>query len=247
MSRSTRLRPISKDRMSRKQPASSRPGRRVEDPKEAYTSEQLAEVGAIILLWNQAKSFIDWLIYIAINPPLYLFWDITRRFKGVAAKVELLRVAADRNEILTDDAKGMIKITLDGVIEYKRLRDNIAHSVPFDLDKGIAHTFKYGTDMTQTLVTMPALSGLYQRLSLLMEELREVDILYRIGHPDKRRRPMRVVSGRHEPLREVDVQERSAQALHRRRERLSLTPLPEFPDEGEGHSLAEDTEPPLHF
>jgi hypothetical protein len=45
--------------MSRRQPKTSRPGRRVEDPKEAYTVAQLAEVGAIALMWNQIDNFLD--------------------------------------------------------------------------------------------------------------------------------------------------------------------------------------------
>jgi hypothetical protein len=232
----------SPQRMTRRQPSASRPGRRVEDPKEAYTNEQLAEVGAIILLWNQVETFLDWLIYITTNPPLYLFWDVARRFKGVSAKVELIRIAADRNKILTEDAKKLIKTTLDAVVEYKRLRDNIAHSVPYDLDKGIAHTYKYGTDMMQTIVTVPALNGLYLRLKLLMNELRDVDIMFRIGHPEERRRPFRIEHGRHEQLRPQDVQERAMEALQRQKERLSLPPLPEFPDESEGHPLTEDAE-----
>jgi hypothetical protein len=139
--------PTSPHRMTRKQSFSSQPGRRAEDPKEAYAIEQLAEVGAIILLWNQIEAFLDLLIYTAINPPTYLIWDVSRRLRGVTARTELLHLAADRNKILSEDAKKMIKTTLDAVLEYKRLRDNIAHSMPYDIDKGIAHSFRYGTDM----------------------------------------------------------------------------------------------------
>jgi hypothetical protein len=149
--------------MSRKQPPDARPGRRVEDPKEAYSTEQLAEVGAIILIWNQIDTLIDWLVHIALRLPLLLFWDVVRRINGMNAKVQLLRLAAERSEILNDTARKHIKITFDAVVEYKRYRDNIAHSVPYDIDKGIVHTFKNGTEMTQTLVTLQALSGLYTR------------------------------------------------------------------------------------
>jgi hypothetical protein len=96
--------PINKDRMSRRQPKTSRPGRRVEDPKEAYTVAQLAEVGAIALIWNQIDNFLDWLLHIALRTPLNLHWDIARRIRGSYAKVELLRLAADRAKILTDEA-----------------------------------------------------------------------------------------------------------------------------------------------
>ena len=49
--------------MSRKKPPHAKPGRRVEDPKQAYTTEQLAEVGAIVLIWNQ----IDGLYQVSVS------------------------------------------------------------------------------------------------------------------------------------------------------------------------------------
>src|SRR5205085_7983966 len=162
-------------RMTRKQSSASPPGVRPEDPKEAYTTVQLAEVGAVVLLWNQVETFLDLLIYTALNPPI---WDVSRHLRGVTARIKLLRLAADRNEILSDDAKRMIKTTLDAVQEYEKLRNNIAHSMPYDIDKGIAHSFTYDTDMVQTVVTLPALSGLYLRLKMLMNELREANVLF---------------------------------------------------------------------
>jgi hypothetical protein len=47
--------------MSRKLRKDAKPGRRPEDPKEAYTQEQLAQVGAIALIWNQIElsEFLD--------------------------------------------------------------------------------------------------------------------------------------------------------------------------------------------
>jgi hypothetical protein len=64
----------------------------------------------------------------------------------------LLRLYTERNDVLNDDARQAIKITLDRIAEYKRYRDNIAHSVPYDIDKGIAHTVKYGAELMQQLV-----------------------------------------------------------------------------------------------
>jgi hypothetical protein len=243
MSRSRRPNPATKARMSRKQPEGAQPGRRPEDPKDAYSAEQLAEVGAIVLLWNQIEAFIDFLTFIALRPRISLFWDITRRLRGISARVELLRLAADRNKILTSTEKQIIKTALDGVIEYKRYRDNIAHSMPYDADKGIAHSFKYGSELVQTLVTMPALTGLYMRMKLLMDELREVDMLYRIADDDETRRPRGARHDPRSPLYGSVAPSRTALALQRQKERLSLEPLPEFPDEDEGHSLMEDTEP----
>jgi hypothetical protein len=228
--------------MSRKQPSDSKPGRRVEDPKEAYTAEQLVEVGAIILIWNQIETFVDFLIYISLRPPVVMVFDVARRISGIRAKVELLRLYAERSDILNDEARKLIKITLDGVLEYKSYRDNIAHSVPYDIDKGIVHMFKYGAEMVQTLVTIDALCGLYRRLKLLLDELRDVDLLYRLSDE---RGAFSVYPEEADPLerrRTRDVPIQTAQLRARQKRRLSLPPLPRFPDEG--ISLSEESEVP---
>ena len=158
------------------------------------------------------------------------------------AKVDLLRRCAERSRILDDDAKKYIKITLDAVNEYKGYWDNLTHSMPFDINRGIVHTFKYGTEMTQTLVTQDALNGVYLRLKLLLDELRELDLLYRLAdetgafavYPDER-----------DPIkrrRRRDVPIQTARLRECQKERLSLPQLPQFPDEGV--SLREDPEAP---
>ena len=135
----------------------------------------------------------------------------------------------------------MIKTTLDAVQEYEKFRNNIAHSMPYDIDKGIAHSYTYDTDMVQTIVTLPALNGLYLHLKMLIHELREVLVLFLFGHPDEQKRPYRLlIRDRRVLPGPQDVQERALGALRLQKERLSLPPLPEFPDEAEGHPLTED-------
>jgi hypothetical protein len=222
-------------RMTRKHSFGPPPVPQPWDPKEAYTTEQLAEVGAVILLWNQVEGLLDLLIYTAQNPPI---WDVSRHLRGVPARIKLLRLAADRNEILLDDAKNMIKTTLDAVQEYEKLRNNIAHSMPYDIEKGIAHGYTYDTDMAQTIVTVPALNGLYLRLKMLIYELREAHVLFLFAHPDEQRRPYRLLArDQRVPPGPQDVEERTLGALRLQKKRLSLPPLPEFPDEAEGHPL----------
>jgi hypothetical protein len=223
--------PTNKDRMSRKQPKTSRPGRRVEDPKKAYTFEQLAEVGAIALIWNQIDNFLDWLLHIALKTPLMLHWEIARRIRGSYAKVELLRIAAARAKILTDEARECIKYTLDGVVECNRHRDNIIHSMPYDLDKGIAHAFKHHTDMVQTLVTEGALTGLYQRMKLILDELREVDLLYRLADEEGAKAVYPEIRDPIARRYTRDVPLQTAQTRARQKARKALPPLPKFPDE----------------
>src|SRR5262249_13406643 len=96
MSKSIRPKESPPVRMSRKQPQSSRPGRRFGTPKELFSNAQLAEIGAIVLIWNQIDTMLDWLTHIALKTPLMLFWHVARRLRGVDAKVEILRLASSR-------------------------------------------------------------------------------------------------------------------------------------------------------
>jgi len=218
--------PSAPQRMSRKLAKDAKPGRRPEDPKEAYTQEQLAEVGAIALIWNQIDNFLNFLIYIALQPPLYMLWEVGRRLRGTHAKIELLRIAAERSKLLNDEARECIKYTLDGVVECNRHRDKLIHSFPFDTDKGIVSAFKHHTDIVQMLVKTGALSGLYQRMKLILDELREIDLLYRLADEDGARA---VYPEERDPLerrRIRDVPMQTAQAQARQSKRKALPPLP---------------------
>jgi hypothetical protein len=225
--------PTSKARMSRKQPRDSYPGRRVENPKEAYSAVQLEEVGAITLLWNQVEGFLDFLLYVTwLHHSTHYFWEITDRIAAIDKKIDLLRIYAANSKILNDAARNAIKTTLDGVSEYRKYRDNIVHSVPFDIEKGIAHRRNRRVELTQTLMTYEALSALFLRLRLLLDELREVDLLYLLADEPG---AMAVYAGRvADPLaqrRVRDVPIQTARVLECQKARLSLPPLPEFPEE----------------
>jgi hypothetical protein len=85
--------------------------------------------------------------------------------------------------------------------------------------------------MVQTLVTDGALAGLYQRMKLILYELREVDLLYRLADEEGARAvypELRDPAARRR-TRDVPVQTKQTQA--RQKTRKELAPLPLFPDE----------------
>jgi hypothetical protein len=130
------------------------------------------------------------------------------------------------------------------VVDCKRYRDDIIHSVPFDIDKGIAHAFKHHTDVVQTLVTEGALNGLYSRMKLILDELREIDLLYRLADEEGAKLAYR--REELDPLerrRTRDVPGQTARCQEVQKARRSLPPLPKFPDEDEAPSEMEDKVP----
>lgn len=219
-----------KHRMKRPQPPDAKAGRHVHDIKQAYTNEQLIEVGAIALTWNQIDFQIDFLLLVVLKMPIGLWLEVTKRINGMDGKIEILRLRSNQSSILTNEAKSTIKLSLDAVAEYKKYRDAIVHSIPFDIDRGIAQRIGSRAETTQILLTIEALRGLYDRLVILRDELGQIDLLYRLTdekgaaaiyqHADDPRRLRRT----------RDVPTATALAQKIQNQRLSLRPLPEFPD-----------------
>ncbi len=72
---------------------------------------------------------------------------------SLEASMEMLRIRANTSKLLNEEAKQSVKFCLDGIVEYKKYRDDIVHSHIFDVDKGIAVRVWYNTQVYQVLVT----------------------------------------------------------------------------------------------
>jgi hypothetical protein len=219
-------------RMSRPQPPESKPSRRSTDPKADYSKEQLAEIGAIAIVWNHIDDFVDWLLQICLGGPIALMWAVGRSIGSVEAKLDLLTLAASRSRILNDEARACIGDSFSAIKKYKTYRDRIVHSVPYNVDLGIAHSMDRKAKMHQSLVTIEALSALYERMKLLLDELPEIDLLFRLSDEEGARKvyqanPVDPIARR----RDHDVSWQTAKCRERQNVRLSLPPLPFFPDE----------------
>jgi hypothetical protein len=217
--------------MRRPLPKGAKPGKNVPDVKSAYTIDQLAEIGAIALTWNQTEMFVDFLLLIVLKMPVGLWTPVAKRINGMEGKLAILRLRAEQSEILTDEARSCIKTSLDAVAEYKTYRDAIVHSLTFDADQGIALETGRKAMSQQVLVTKEALAGLYQRLVLLIDELKSIDLLFRLGDEQG---AMAIYRGKPEPLklrREKDVPYGVSQTRELQRRRLTLPPLPTFPED----------------
>ena len=84
-------------RMIRKQPEHSQPGRRPIDPKIAYTTEQLAEIGAVTLIWNHIDDFVDWLLHVSLGTPITVVWAVGRTIGDIEAKLDLFNTPCFAN------------------------------------------------------------------------------------------------------------------------------------------------------
>jgi hypothetical protein len=235
MSQAERPRPTGKERMKRR-PTSARPIRFEFDIKKAYSPDQLREVGAIALIWNQIEASIHWILFVAAEPKNTLSVKLAGQTRSVKYDIDLLRSYFNENDILSQQAKDTIKQTFDAVLEYSTYRNAIVHSFAFDHAKGIAQFIDPSREVWQILVTIEALTAFYDRLVILKNELREVDMFSRIAQGPRRITVLNDQTHLLEPdqpkaLREKAVPEQTAKLLLHQKERLSLPPLPKFPDE----------------
>lgn len=229
--------PTGKERMRRTPPSdlSLRPKRFEFDVEKAYTQEQLAKIAAIALVWNQIEARIEFLMFVTFDhsfSSLSMWLEVLRSIKSLDRRMELLSKFAEENKILNDAAKKCIKTAFDGVKDYRKYRNGIVHSYIFDHEKGIATHIDHTDKPWQILLTIEALTVLYDNLVLLSNELMEIDLLYRMAGGEGRVIVNNPKTGKPEAdqkkaLRERAVPDQLKKVLVHQKKRK---PLPTFPD-----------------
>lgn len=233
-----KLSPDGSEMMKRPSPRhlSLHPAKYESDPKKAYTLEQLAEIGAIALKWNQIEAHIDFVgshILFAKTP----FWLrlATNKVMSEKTKQKLLEECTDRAELLDDRAKSAVSSCFRKIDECRSYRNAIIHHHIYDHKKGIGSYINEKKSPYQILVSIDALSTLYKNMSFLLEELREIDLLFRIETDAQRPGSMNEQTGEFMPLsleelRTQIVPEHTRRLEAIQRERKTLPKLPQFPD-----------------
>jgi hypothetical protein len=175
--------PTGKEIMRRRTPhdLSLRPARFEFDPKKAYTTEQLAEIGAITLKWNQIEAHIEFVATFILftKSPFWLRHSINKNL-STKSKLNLLKECLKHAELLDDQATQCISDCFAQVEQCRAYRNAIIHHHIYDHEKGIGSYIDESHSPYQILVSIDALTILYQILCSLLDELREIDLLFRI-------------------------------------------------------------------
>src|SRR5258708_32914983 len=82
---------MDKHRMRRRQPKGMRPGGREEDIKKAYSVQQLTELGAIALIWNESELHLHLMMKEALALAEFVWLDVTTRSGGTDGRIAVLR------------------------------------------------------------------------------------------------------------------------------------------------------------
>lgn len=230
--------PSGKEIMKRRPPSDLRlrPARFESDPKKAYTTEQLAQIGAITLKWNQIEAHIDFIgVHILFSKtPLWL-QIATGSSLGTKAKLGLLKECLKRSTLMDDKAKSCVYDCFAEVEQCRAYRNAIIHHHIYDHEKGIGSYVDDSNSAHQILVSAEALNALYGILCTLVEELREIDMLFRMEMDAQRPGRFDETSGRFQAFND-DALKTGIIPAHTKRifalqkSRKELHKLPKFPD-----------------
>jgi hypothetical protein len=229
--------PTGKEVMKRRTPTGLklRPARFESDPKKAYTAEQLAEIGAITLKWNQIEGSINFIgAYILFaKTPIWL-QVATDRALSSNTKLSLLKECLKRATLLDEKAKGCAYDCFAEVEQCRAYRNAIIHHHIYDHEKGIGSYVDESRSPYQILVSIEALQALYGILCALLDELHEIDLLFRMEtdaqRPGRFNEKMQFQPFSKEKLRESIIPDHTKRILALQKSRKELQKLPKFPD-----------------
>jgi hypothetical protein len=245
-----------------KRPSTQWPVSRSGHVKADLSTNQLASIGAVAVAFNEAELLLDLMISVCLGfRSTNLAADINSRINGADGKIEIIKSALaelgapEAMRILLAEVLGK-----NGFGDLKAYRDAIIHARIIDSDLGIGLSVPKRGKFTEILLTQEALDGVFDRLTLLREELigliqsmvplvllseqEQADRvtgglggLFAQGNPPSHKR------------KEVERRVEASMSLIREHQtrRLSLPPLPEFPERPEARPslgvLGSATEP----
>ena len=202
------------------------------DIRHDISARQLEALGAIAIIWTQIERRIDFAMCTALAVPHRLWVEVSSRINGFDGKVELIKRGAEHHIRVPPNAMAIIAESLGAISEHKRYRDGVIHAWLVNPDADIADTIQRKGEVDETFMSAEALDGLYGRLSILSDEAASIihilNYYLAVGH------------GREEIAQAL--QACTAQALEHQKRRLTLPPLPAFPQEP---PIPPQTEAPL--
>lgn len=230
--------PTGQEVMKRKAPSdlNLRPTKFEFDPKKAYTTDQMAEIGAITLKWNQIEAHIDFIgsqiLFAKVPSWLRLATD---RTLSTNAKLKLLEECLKYVTMLDKKACQCIHDCFSQIVQCRAYRNAIIHHRIYDHEKGIGSYIDESNSPYQILVSIEALKILYNILDALLAELWEIDLLFRIETDAQRPGQMSKTKRKFEPfsddvLRTTIIPEHTQRIVKLQAARKNLQKLPTFPD-----------------
>lgn len=214
-----------------------------DDIRNDIPQEQLALIGAVALSYNYAENTINRMLYWAIGMPISMHRDIVSRINGVDGKIAIIKSGATEIGI-PENIRVFLAETLGegGFGLLKKYRDAVIHARILNNKIGIGELIESKGRHMEVLLSQAALDGLFNHLEAIRLELAALMLMMFEAFSLKND------ASADDPKKssyEEDIQNYFAQAQSYRTRRLSLPPIPEFPDEAELRALENPAAPAM--
>jgi hypothetical protein len=202
-------------------------GVRTSDPFVNLSAEQLQYIGAIAMLYNDVEGLVNDLCGAGLRIPIRDD-EVLTRINGIEGKVKLVKLCA-KHWGFSDNEMNLLCETLGegGFGLLKKWRDGVIHARVFDMGSGVGKMTQKQGRTEDILLALEALKGLYERLDWMRAEL--------FALLPFMQRKCRIARGeiddQHKERLEQENEAAWTQYLQRRNQRLSLPPMPEFPED----------------
>lgn len=209
---------------------SRKPTSRFVDAKRSLSKEQLAGIGAVAIAYNYAEQTIDRMLPPALGLTVTTYKGVVTRINGMDGKIEIIKDAA-LDLGMPEEMQKFLSVSLgqDNFGLFKKYRDAVIHTKIFDPALGIGELIERRGKHMQVLITAEALDSLYEHIVALTNEI--FPFLRMFMNIRKAMNPAR--DDKEKKLLLADILTYFSQAQAHRNNRLSLKPLPKFPQEPE--------------
>jgi hypothetical protein len=193
------------------------------------TNEQRAAFGAAALSYNVLEDQIDALIFVILQCPEWLSAEVSSRIHGLDGKTAIIQKAIEHIDIATRDKKTLTN-AVAAFGDFKKTRDTMIHARVVNAFLGVGRGTKArGKSAFEILLSAAALDSFYDHIVALQRVLSSGGALLNSAIALKQ-------CAANDPNKlqlEEALRVRVVQFRESHSHRLSLKPLPKFPDEEE--------------
>lgn len=202
-------------------------GVRFGDILQSFTTNQLAWIGAVVMVFNEAEAKLHLVFGACIRYHGDPF-QISSRFRGTEGLISVIKDALPRLG-LTDEIIQTIDLTLtgEGFTQVRSYRGGVIHANLVDMSSGLSRAPGKDGKRDAVLLSEEALEGLHERIAIITKELEQI---HTIVSCSSRLIFGSVANDQHKARLEESVQAASARCVQHQNQRQSLPPLPVFPE-----------------
>lgn len=242
-----------------KRPQTTRSVKRSGDIRGDLTESQLAWIGSVTIAYNEVETLIDVMLSIVVNLSTEISAEITSRINGVDGKIEIVKIGYKLLRASDAVTEALAQsFGNKGFALLKKYRDGVIRARVLDAPHAVGITIAKRGKFDEILLTSDALEGVYNRLVLLRKELIELIMILsplvtydrllqftKLSNLSNYVTPKLSQSSLERTRKQIerDIPTYLSQHQSHLKSRLSLPPLPEFPDESEGRPHSEDFSP----